>query len=244
MWAAVVESPTLYSKIMGPWEQNGLGQDLSAARTRVADTFMRARATPEQLLTEPQLWATVNYLTVESPDARGTLQWTAKRAGNGHGILVWFDAELAEGIGFSASPFGPRTIYASMFVPWIHPVQLVEGDAVCVELEANLVGDDYVWRWATQVKPSSLKGATREIFQQSMLSSLVLSPVKLRKGASDHAPFLSEEGVMARRVLQQMDGRTTIEEIARTLAAEYPAHFPRWLDAMKFAASLSQKYSL
>jgi protein arginine N-methyltransferase 1 len=244
IWAAIVESPKIYSKIVDPWEQSGLDQDLSAARRRAVDSLMRARATPDQLLTEPQLWATVDYATVESPGARGTLQWTAKRPGAGHGILVWFDADLAEGVEFSASPFGPETIYASMFFPWTHPVQLVQGDTVCVKLEANLVGDDYVWRWATQVKPSDMKGATREHFQQSTLSGLVLSPAQLRKGASDHAPSLSDEGAMARRVLERMDGRTTLEEIARMLAAEYPERFAGWHDAMKFAATLSGKYSL
>ena len=205
---------------------------------------MRARATPDQLLTEPQLWATLNYSSIESPDARGTLQWTAKRAGTGHGTWSWFDADLAEGVEFSNSPFGPETIYASIFFPWVRPVTLAQGDTVCVQMEAKLAGDDYVWRWSTQVKPSDLKGATREHFQQSTLNGLVLSPVQLRKGASDHVPLLSDEGVMTRRVLERVDGRATLEEIARTLAAEYPERFAGWHDAMKFAGALSQKYSL
>jgi type I protein arginine methyltransferase len=244
IWMAVVETPKIYSRIVDPWEQSGLDQNLASARRRAVNNLMRARATPDQLLTEPQLWATVNYSSIESPDARGTLQWTVKRAGTGHGILLWFDADLAESTEFSTSPFGPETIYSSMFFPWIRPVTLAQGDAVCVQMEAKLAGDDYVWRWDTQVKPSDLRGKTREDFQQSTLSGLVLSPVQLRKGASDHVPLLSDEGVMARRVLERVDGRATLEQIARTLAAEYPERFAGWHDAMKFAGDLSQKYSL
>lgn len=244
IWMAVVETPKIYSKIVDPWELSGLDQNLDSARRRAVNSLMRARATSDQLLTEPQLWATLNYSNIESPDARGTVQWTVKRAGTGHGILVWFDADLAEGVEFSNSPFGPETIYASMFFPWVRPVPLAQGDTVCLQMEAKLVGDDYVWRWATQVKPSDLTGTTREHFQQSSVNGLVLSPVQVRKGASDHVPSLSDEGVMTRRVLERVDGRATLEEIARTLAAEYPERFAGWHDAMKFAGALSRKYSL
>jgi hypothetical protein len=40
-----------------------------------------------------------------------------------------------------------------------------------------------------------------------------------------------------------MDGHTTLEEIARRLAAEYPERFPNWHDVMKIAGALSKKYS-
>ena len=124
IWMAIVETPKIYSKIVIPWEHSGLDQNLASARRRAVNTLMRARATPDQLMTEPQLWATLNYSSIESPDAHGTLQWTAKRAGAGHGILAWFDADMAEGVEFSNSPFGPETIYASMFFPWVSPVML------------------------------------------------------------------------------------------------------------------------
>jgi type I protein arginine methyltransferase len=244
IWMALVEIPKIYQEIVDPWEKSGLGMDLSPARRRIVDSFLRVKATPDQLLSEPKLWGTIDYLSIESPDMAGDIQWDAKRAGTGHGILVWFDADLAEGAGFSNSPYETETVYGSMFFPWEHPVALAQGDSVCAQLKAKLVGNDYVWRWATQVKPAGSAGQIRNHFEQSTLSGLVVSPVRLRKEASDYIPVLSTEGIMARRILDLTDGRATLEEIARALASEHPERFARWQDALHIAGALSQKYSV
>jgi type I protein arginine methyltransferase len=244
IWIAVVEVPKIYGEIEDPWVHSGLDLDLTPARRRIVDSFLRVRATPDQLLTEPKLWATLDYLSIEDPNVAGDLQWTAERAGIGHGILVWFDADLAEGAGFSNSPFEVETVYGSMFFPWVRPVTLAQGDTVCVQMQAKLAGDDYVWRWATQIKPAATPGKTGDHFEQSTLSGLVVSPIPLRKAASDYVPVLSDEGVMARRILDLVNGRSTLEEIARKLAAEFPERFARWQDALKTAGALSKKYSV
>jgi protein arginine N-methyltransferase 1 len=244
LWAAIVEIPNLYAEIVEAWERNALGQDLAAGRRRILDTYMKTRATPEHLLTEPQLVATFDYSTIEDPDLHCELQWTAKRAGTGHGILLWFDADLAEGVAFSNSPFEPLTVYASMFYPWAQPVALSKGESIRVELEAKLAGNDYVWRWNTHVNGGENTGKAGVRFDQSSLSAFIVSSEMLRKTASNHVAKLSEEGGLARRVLELMDGHATLEEIARTLAAEYPGRFGGWYDAMKFAGAISQKYSV
>jgi hypothetical protein len=43
--------------------------------------------------------------------------WSETRTGTGHGIVVWFEADLVEGVGFSNSPGAPETIYGSLFFP-------------------------------------------------------------------------------------------------------------------------------
>jgi protein arginine N-methyltransferase 1 len=241
LYAAVVEVPTFYSGIADLWENNLLGQDLAAARQRIVNSYMKIRATPDQLLTDSELLVTLDYATIEDPDLRGRLQLTCKRAGTGHGIAVWFDADLADGVAFSNSPLAPPTIYGAMFFPWTHPVALAQGESVSVELDAKLAGSDYVWRWVTRTKSASAPGEI--CFDQSSLSSFILSPQLLRKAASDHIAHLSDEGIMARRVLELADGHTTLEEISRKLATEYPERFSSWHQAMKFAGALSQKYS-
>jgi hypothetical protein len=152
-------------------------------------------------------------------------------------------ADLADGVSFSNSPASPETIYGSLFLPWIHPVQLTPGETVRVQLEAKLVGDDYVWRWATQIHGVDPSSGIRDQFEQSTMAGSALSPKRLQKIASDFVPQLSEEGLLDRKILGMMDGHTTLEEIARRLSAEYPERFPNWHAAMKIAGALSQKYS-
>jgi protein arginine N-methyltransferase 1 len=244
IWAAVVDAPEAYGKIVDVWERNDLGQDLGLARRKVLNEFRKARVKPEHLLSAPQLWVTLDYATIENPDVRGTLEWKAERNGTGHGIVVWFDMELADGVAFSSGPETPETVYESAFFPWLESVPLAAGQNVCVELEAKLMEKDYFWRWTTQIASLERPGEIATRFEQSQLQGTILSPAKLRKLGSDYTPRLSEDGIVHRRALELMEGRASLEEVARQLAIEFPARFSHWHKALSYAGALSQEYSL
>jgi protein arginine N-methyltransferase 1 len=243
LWAALVEMPEHYAELVEPWQHNVLDLDLEAAGRLVVNDVHQWRAKPDQLLSAPQLWASLNYSTIDDPDVRGELRWTAERDGTGHGFIIWFDSDVADGVSFSNSPRALKTIYSSLFFPWIHPVQLKHGEKVSVQLEAKLTAGDYVWRWSTQVNSPSPSSKVLDQFDQSMLAGSVLSPTRLHKAASGYIPQLSDEGLLDRKILGMMDGRATLEEIARRLAADNPHMFSRWQDALASASALSRKYS-
>jgi protein arginine N-methyltransferase 1 len=243
IWAAVVEAPEAYGKIVDPWDRNDLGQNLAAARRRVLNEFGKARVTSEQLLTAPQRWATLDYTTIEDPDVSGTLEWQVERNGTGHGVLVWFDMELAEGIGFSNGPASPEAIYGAAFFPWFEPVPLSTDQTVRLDLRAKLLERDYFWRWTTCVESLEKPGENAFKFDQSLLGGSLLSADKLRKAASTYVPQLSKDGLLRRRVLELIDGRSSLEEIARRLASECPEKFTRWQQAFSFAGEISKENS-
>jgi type I protein arginine methyltransferase len=243
VWAAIVEAPKAYGELVDPWDHNPLGQDLSAVRRLVVNNIQKVRVNPDQLLTAHRLWATFDYGSIESPDIRSTLHWRIERPGTGHGVLMWFDADLAEGIGFSNAPSAPETIYGSCFFPWTQSVPLASGQAVSVSLEAKLVENDYVWRWITQIEPPDGSSGPLIHFEQSQLTGEVLSATQLHRTAVDYVPHLSEAGHLRRRTLELMDGRVTLEEIANQLAMEFPERFPRWEQALSYAAGISLEYS-
>jgi type I protein arginine methyltransferase len=239
--AAVVEAPDAYEKIVGSWEHNVLGQDLNLARQMSVNNFHRLRPARDQLLTNANLWRTLDYSRIEDPDIQGELTWTAKRDGVGHGIVVWFDADLADGVGFSNSPGSPETIYGSMFLPWRNPVPLLAGQTICVNLQAKLLEKEYSWRWGTRIEVPGRPAASAIQFDQSQLKGALLSPAKLRRCASNHIPVLTEEGLIRRRVVELIDGRVTLEDIARRLSAEFPERFARWQQALYFAVKASEE---
>ena len=243
VWAAVVETPKPYGEIADPWKKNPLGQDLGPALRLAVNDGQRVRMSPEQLLTGHKLWATLDYASVESPDVRGNLEWTVERRGTGHGIVVWFDADLAEGVGFSNAPGTPETVYGSFLFPWMQPVSLEKGQRVGVTLEAKLVENDYVWRWNTHIEQLDEASGLPVYFAQSQLNGTVLSPKQLRRLAADHIPWLSDEGLLRRRTFELMDGKATLEEIARKLAAEFPKRFSSWHQALSYAGLISQEFS-
>jgi protein arginine N-methyltransferase 1 len=242
LYAAVVSSPDQYAQIVEGWEKNGLGVNLAPARQMGINDITKFRCTAEQLLSQSQLWATLDYSTIDYSDVRSTLNFSIQRPAIGHGIVVWFDACLADGIGFSNAPGAPARIYGSMFLPWAEPVSLVEGQNVSVDLQANFVEKDYVWRWKTRIDPVDGSGK-RICFDQSQLTGAVFSPSKLRRTASDYIPQLSPDGLVDRRALELMDGVNSLEEIARRLCDEFPQRFPHWSKALGFAARQSQEHS-
>ncbi|MFI5106325.1 MAG: hypothetical protein ACHP79_15490, partial [Terriglobales bacterium] len=242
IWVSVVEAPEQYGRVVDGWEKNVLDLNLDPARRLAVNDFQKARFTPQQLLAPPQLWTTIDYSAVESADVRGTLKFSIQRPGTGHGIVAWFDTCLADGIGFSNAPNAAEAIYGSMFLPWTEPVSLAEGQTLDVDLQAAPVENDYVWRWTTQIDSAEGSGGGRR-FVQSRLAGAVFSLSRLRRSALDYVPQLSEDGCLNRRVLELMDGKNSLEAIARKLTAEYPQRFARWEQALAHAAKCSQEHS-
>jgi protein arginine N-methyltransferase 1 len=242
VWVTIIKASKPYTNIVDPWARNSLGQDLSPAQKLAVNNFSKIPVTCDQHLTAPQLWKTLDYATVENPDAQGELEWTIERAGTGHGIAVWFDTELADDVGFSCGDT-PGGIYGSLFFPWEQPVPLAVGQTVRVALEARLVEDDYVWRWTTSVQSVDDAKKNTIRFDQSQLAGAPLSLATLQKIASDYVPELSEEGLLDRSILELIDGRATLEEIAGKLTLKFPQRFAGWRDALTAAGILSRKYS-
>jgi protein arginine N-methyltransferase 1 len=243
LWAAIIDAPKPYGELVDAWDLNAFGQDLSPARQLIVNHVQKVRVGADRLLTEGRLWATLDYVRVESPDVRGKLDWKVERAGTGHGLLVWFDADLAEDARFSNSPSAPETIYGSQFFPWTQPVSLEPGQTVRVDLAALLVENDYVWRWATCIEPLAGSGVPLVHFDQSQFAGEVLSAAQLRRRAAEYVPHLSEQGRLRRRTLELMDGTVSLEEIARQLAGEFPECFPGWERALSYVGMVSQEYS-
>ena len=241
MWVALVEAPKSYGQFTDPWEHNVLKQDLSPAQRRAVNVPRKTRMSPDQLVAKPKAWATLDYTTIEDPNVQGELEWAVERSGTGHGFLVWFDADLADGVGFSNAPAAPETIYGSQFFPWKQPVPLTLGQNVCLKLEAKFVGDDYFWRWTTDIEAPNGVGGPRIHFDQSSLQGEVISLEVLQKRASVYVPQLSEEVRIRRRTLEMMDGRASLEDIARRLVAEFPSRFTRWQQALSYVGTVSEE---
>ena len=140
LWAAVVAAPGLYRRSLGVWEGRKFGLNQAAARDLAMNTMQRCFLGRDKLLGPPQCWGRLDYTTLQSPNLTGAVTWEMDRPGTAHGLLVWFDAELAPGLGFSNAPGAPKLIYGQTFFPWPQPVKLARGDLVAVSLAARLVG--------------------------------------------------------------------------------------------------------
>lgn len=175
LWAALVEAPEQYEEIVGPWRNELFGVDLSAGLSRITNTWRKTRIEARELLTEAVCWTTLDYDAVDSADVQAEISLRVARAGIAHGVAVWFDTELADGISFSNRPGAPELIYGNGFFLFPRPVEIREGECVVVRLRADLVKDDYVWTWATDFTDRRIE------FRQSTFYGVALSPEQLRK---------------------------------------------------------------
>lgn len=242
LWAALVEDPKLYRPYAEPWITNDYGLDLRAGQPLVVNTWRKVNAKAEQLLVARQRWAILDYGSIELPDLSGELEWTAERAGTAHALLVWFDAELADGIGFSNAPGEPELIYGQAFFPLQEPVTLGPGDVVAIQLRADLVDDDYVWRWDTRVTAQGDSGRVKASFKQSTFYGAPLSLEKLKRREAGFVPQPLEAAEIDRFVLSMFDGKTSLGEIATALLARYPQRFARQQGALTHVADLAERY--
>jgi protein arginine N-methyltransferase 1 len=245
VWVAIVEAEETYNEYLSPWDKYEF--DMTAARRIVTNTtgWKVKKDGSEILLAKPRLWATLDYLTISDPNVAGEMSFDVTRGGTAHGMLVWFDATVADGVGFSNAPGAenPAKVYGRSFFPWSRPVELKEGDQVNVRLKARLVGDDYVYRWETTISSSSEPRQIKARFNQSTFYGESLSLGGLRKKSHAYVPDLNPDGLMDQYILSQMGARTPLGEIAKLLAERFPDKFARWQDALTRVGELARRYS-
>jgi protein arginine N-methyltransferase 1 len=243
LWASVANAPELYRRHTSPWGDDTYGVDFGPASSIVSNTWRKSQFLPQQLITEPQCWAVLDYTILETVDVHGELSWKVAHAGTAHGLCVWFDSVLGDGIAFSNAPGAPELIFGSAFLPWLAPISLDLGDVVAVALHADLIAEDYVWRWDTRVLGQGDPERIKADFKQSTFFGVPLSPAQLRKQASGHLPVLDDEGQIDRQILVLMDGAASVGNIADKIRDLYPARFASWQDALTRVGELSKKYS-
>ena len=244
VWAAVVHAPDLYARQTAAWDDPGFDFQMQPARRLAVNTFRKGDVTAEQLLTGIQRWATIDYLQVEDWNVDAHVRWPVSRGGIAHGIAVGLDRMVADGIRLCNAPdhsntAGPDSIYSTVFFPWTNPVALEPGDAVETELRASLVGDDYIWCWNTTIVDA--RSTVKARFAQTTMLEAALSPATLRKSAASYAPTLTENGRMARFVLDAMSRGIPLGDIAAQLSREFPASPVR--DPLSYVAALARQYA-
>jgi type I protein arginine methyltransferase len=241
IYAAVLEREDYYKRLTWPWKHSGAGLDLTLPLPLTLNAIYKLRSKPEQLLTEPQTWCTLDYTAQPNPHAAAKLRFRASRRGTGHGITAWFEAQILGDIGFCTAPGNPETVYGQAFFPWLEAVELEVGQEIDVELYGDPVGGDYIWRWNTRIPAHN--GRPERVFCQSTFQGAQFSPETLRRRSTDFVPVLSDAGLAERWLLQAMDGSTPLQEIAQSAAERFPRVFQTPEEAFRRVSELAERFS-
>lgn len=171
LWVAVVETPIIYKSLLRAWD-DPYGLNLEPARKLILHQWQYDDADlirAANLLTAPTQWAILDYNTIMHPDVGANVVQQATRDGLAHGLLIWFDAELADGIGFSNAPQAKKIaeVYGRGFFPFLKPVPLSAGDTLHLTIQANLGDDGYCWQWNTRIYSQANQNVLLADFEQS-----------------------------------------------------------------------------
>jgi len=241
LYAAVVEFPKQYNVRTPAHSADGTVK-LDALRRFTTNSWQKARFQPEHLLTQPAAWATIDYRAINGADVAGTATFGIERNGCAHGLALWFDATLVEGVTFSNAPNHPHLVYGSAFFPWPEAVDVQQGDQIHVHIEARHVGDEYLWRWDSELRPADSASARIKRFRQSTLDATPLVLRNLAKADAARATVLNNDGAVERYILQAMDGSTTNREIANQLLEHFPRVFSTFNDALGRVGSVARRF--
>ena len=239
LWASVVEASERYDEIVSPWERTDV--DLSRAKRVVTNTWRKARISADQLLASPVCCYKLDYDEIETRNLETTVLLEANRSGTAHGLAVWFDSELVDGVGFSNNPSSPELIYGQAFFPLPHPVAIEHRDRIELTLKADMVRGDYLWRWDTSIL-ASRTSQPRASFRQSTLYGVPLSPGKLRKQSAGYKPALNEVGQVRSFIMEAMTGDNSVEEIATRLVKQFPKRYPDLTAALDDVTAVSLEF--
>jgi protein arginine N-methyltransferase 1 len=244
---SLVEAPEVYNEITAPWDYP-YGFSMKKAEQIVLNDWgeeSNDSFSKRDLLMEPQVWAELDYMSIESPNiGSSTLIQKATRVGVAHGLLLWFDAEIAEGIFISNDPRAERTakVYGCGFFPLLEPVAVAKGDRITLNIQADLINGQYEWAWQTRIHSGEPPQTIKAHFEQSTQQDDTLKKAVLHRNILDFRPNLTEAGEIDLLILGMMDGRHTIEEIAEEAQAKYPVHFKTKIAAQFYVNVLSREF--
>jgi len=238
---ALVRSPKTYRPYRYPWSSGKYGIDLSAARRFAVNDSSKEYLKPSALMSEATDLAIIDYRSVTNPHVDSTVELAANRDSTAHGLLVWFDAEIADGLTYSNAPGQPPLVYGQMFLPFAQPVALKSGQTVVARIQAKLLGPDYTWGWDCEVRDEASE-ATKLSFQQSTFLKQVHVPEILKAGSDRHTPDMTPMMEIDQTCLGLVKEGRSLGEIAQVITDKYADQLTTFERALDHVANLMRRY--
>ena len=216
IWAAPTRHPAAVRSDIETAGADTYGVDLRSVRPQVVDGWRRAKARVEDLLLPRGLLGTVDLGTVAEPHFEGNARWMPDAPLVVEGFVVWFDAELSEGEGFSAAPGPEQSVHGCLYLPLREPLPVPARADLALRFCAIQAATDYAWTWECTVTGSDGSEIVRTA-RQSTLGALAVTRGRLSAMSELHRPTLGAEGRRWRDAIALIDGQHSSGEIANAL---------------------------
>jgi len=232
---APVASPEAHQIVEG-WRHLGRAAQYDVASEHAANRLFSAYLNRDDVIAPSQVLGTIRY--DGTPPRKFTLRSSFVAAGAAAmtGLGLWFTARLTPDIVFDTSPHSPSTVYAQGFLPLSHLRPVAAGETLDVTVAVHRTLPESIWSWTV----ASRTGAWTETHSTFKGALLGLGGTDLLGDA--RRPSLSDEGQMAREVLDAMDGNKNARELAAGLMTAFPGRFASLDEALPAVAKVLGRY--
>jgi protein arginine N-methyltransferase 1 len=213
-----VESDDCFGKANG-WSTAAVAPEFHWVRHHRVNAKHAVELPRDAVLSEAAVLGEIN-LGRQNPDF---LSWTVdlyiQRDGVIHGLVGWFECELAEGVWMTNSPLSHEAIdRPQAFLPIDEAVPVRAGDRVKATIMARPA--EHLIAWVAEFPASGQR------FSHSTWEGMLLAPEDLVRAHPERVPCLSREGQARMTVLQYCDGQRSAREIERAVVSRHPDLFP------------------
>ena len=243
IYFAVSQAEEIYRSNVRRYLEDFHGFSIPSAERLVFNRWFSAKSKEEKLLSDSDVFAHIDYRTINETSFAKEFNWIIKEDGIAHGLRGWFENELSDGYGVSNSIEVEHTTYSSPFFPFEREVEVKQGDIVSAMVSAKYEKGDYAWSWKTDIYEAGDKTKVKAQFNQSVLASMYIEPDVVLKQSEYFVPNRNENAEVDLLILNSMDGEAMHGDIADALVEKYPDRFKKFEDALEYTAAFSQRYS-
>lgn len=147
------------------WE-TGYGISFEEAR-QVAQNNMYVKTIRPDDLWSPEAaiqWDAIDFARRNASLRRGTARWCADGPTTIHGFALWWEADLAEGVTLSTSPYEAPTHWEQIFLPLLRPVTLALGEWCVLTLASDTRWEVKInLRWTLEHQSANGHRADRQV---------------------------------------------------------------------------------
>jgi len=243
IFAGIINTPGIYGNLVDKWDKNIYKINFHEGKRICLNDFYQYSDKKFNLLSERRIWQIIDYRKVRKSNFSNNIRLKTVNNGTAHGILVWFDSILVSGVKLLNNPdVKGSKLYGRAFFPFLKPVKCNIGDKFVIELSANFVNGDYIWRWNTKYYKKYSKNPA-ESFSQSTIYSTPISPEILLKKTGNYKTELNKLGAIDLEILNMISNKKNINFIAKYLLKNHPDKFKTFNDAISYAGDKSVIYS-
>jgi protein arginine N-methyltransferase 1 len=230
--AAAVES-TLCYRLVTAWNDEAVPCELRWLREYAVNTEHPVYIGPGELLGSPVLLGEIALGAADPRSFSWSVELPIGRDGSMHGVVGWFECELADGVWMTNSPLAARAIRRPQaFLPIRDPLPAHAGEKIALSVVARPCDEIVAWT-------IECEGGRR--FRHATWAGMPLSQAHLTSVDPGRSPRPNSEGRARMVVLGYCDGMRTAREIEQQVHEYHPDLFPSPEETARFVRQVLAK---